>query len=171
MQPLVERRYYVYALICKDTAKDSIGYIKIGYTSNIGERLSSIKMSCPIPARYYAVVDVRGKQIAERLEKALHDIFSNRRAGGEWFRFDMSCGKSKQEFNRGCQMVFREVLGPKHAWWTTISVQALDAYNAERRKAILHSKHRKRIIKDFKRKTAIYRAWKEMSVYRDLAVA
>lgn len=161
------RRYYVYAMICRQEGEQ--GYIKFGYSSRIGQRLTALKHSCPVPAKVFAIIEAgKRKPHARLLEKALLRHFAARRSTGEWYRFDITQAEDKREFNEGCHAVFRAILGPQHEWWTTISVKALDMHARQQqsmqwerlrlRRAALKAKQ--------KRETQQRSAWKELDAYR-----
>ncbi len=156
-------RYCVYALLCQDG--DGPGYIKFGMSGNIGSRLSSLRMACPIPVRYIATYAVgHSREKARSVEKALHIAFGARQIKnrGEWFRFDFSDPEDKKFFNDTCRLVFRSHFGENHDWWSKVSVDALDKAERLRRAQLVHSKAGRKIISFGKHRTRQRRAWKEL---------
>jgi hypothetical protein len=155
--------YYIYALLCKD--EDGPGYIKLGMSGNVTQRLTSLRTACPIPAQYIATVKVGyDREKCLKVESYLHREFAERKVKmrGEWFRFNFSEPEDKTEFNRGCKRVFRHFFGVAHPWWDIISVEALDKHNEERRREFLHSKHRRKIEAKSRYKAQQRAAWKEL---------
>ena len=155
--------YYVYALLCQDN--DGPGYVKLGMSGNVTQRLTSLRSSCPIPAKYIATVKIgHNREKCLKVEGYLHREFAERKIKmrGEWFRFNFSDPDDKKEFNRGCKRVLRHFFGVAHPWWDIISVGALDEYNEQRRNEFLHSKHRKKIEAKARYKTQQRAAWREL---------
>lgn len=118
-------RHYVYAMLCRDG--DGPLYIKIGKSDNIGQRLSSLRSSCPIPAKWFAVVECVNHIRQRELEVGIHRKFKHRKTKGEWFKFDSDSDADKREFNDVCAQCFYDV-GMGKANWTKISVAVLDAH-------------------------------------------
>lgn len=155
-------RSYVYALLCQDG--DGPGYVKFGRSDRIGQRLSALRTSCPIPARYFAIMDVGCLPVAKRVEKALHIQFKDRRIKGEWFRFDFKNLDDKKEFNYGCGLVFAAHIKPPFEW-TKISVKELDEYNKARQAMFLQSKNSNKAIAREKYRAKQRAAHKELAAY------
>lgn len=160
-----QRRYYVYAMLCQDG--DGPGYVKFGRTGRIGDRLCQLRTNCPIPARFFAIMQVLDYEISVRTEKRLHDQFADRRTTGEWYRFDFCSVDDKRAFNDGCREAFKHTMQDVKGW-TKISVAQLDAYHAERRKRFLQSKKRykARVAAEIKAERARRMAWRELAEYR-----
>jgi len=156
--------YFVYAMLCRDG--NGPGYVKFGLSGNIGGRLSALRTTCPIPARYFAISEIGGnKKQARRVEKALHERFKDRKSSGEWFRFDFDRETDKREFNDGSLHAFQSILGGKFNWWTKISVAALDAEAERAKAAFMNNACRQRLIQNEKRKRMGRAAQKELSQY------
>lgn len=131
-----KHRYHVYAMLCQDG--DGPGYVKFGHSSRIGKRLATLRVACPIPARYFAVVDIGwSKTLTLATERGLHQQFRCRKITGEWFRFDFSAPEDKRAFNEGSKAVFSSIHTLGNSWWSKISVAALDKYQQEKRDAYL----------------------------------
>jgi len=125
-QPNLGYRYYVYALLCKDSG--GAGYVKFGFTRRIDLRLSQIKTACPIPIRTIALLEVQCEDRQKRIEKALHNQFAERRLSGEWFSFDFSSTEDKKAFNEGCKRVFlAHVKNHDDQYWSTVDMRVLEA--------------------------------------------
>lgn len=62
-----------------------IGCIKIGYSSNVPERLKAIQACSPIAVRLLAIVSGGGPR-----ETAYHAQFDHLRSHGEWFHRDQA---------------------------------------------------------------------------------
>lgn len=123
---LPEQKHHVYALLCQD--EGGPGYVKFGMSRDVESRLSSLRTSCPVKAKYLAVIDVGKKERAMLVERALHEKFADRRKTGEWFGFDFSSPKDKADFNTGCREVFAwHLIDRPERWWTKISIAAFDA--------------------------------------------
>lgn len=154
------QHHFVYALFCKDD--NGPGYVKFGRTKNVGQRLTTLRTTCPIPARMYAIVEIGPSlKLARRVEKALLDRFSDRRISSkrEWVRFDFGCEQSKRDFNSGCREVFLSTLGPNHEWWQKVSIKALDEAEKARRLRFLKSREGKKI----RRRQKSQQRFKELS--------
>ena len=155
-------KYYIYALQCQDV--DGPGYIKFGRTMNVTRRLSQLRVTCPIPAHYYAFVVMPSYRKCLEVEKALHRQFSERRTKGEWFRFNFSSLLDKQEFNEGCREVFNLRLD-KPQWWEKVDIKAYDKNEAKRRKEFMASRNKNKIISYEKNQAKSRAAWKELDSY------
>lgn len=161
--PISPVGHYAYAMLCQDDL-NKIGYVKFGISSNVARRLVQLRSGCPIPAKYFALLEVPSRGRARIIERALHKHFADRRVSGEWFRFAFDRGEDKRVFNDGCKLVFVDNFRGD-AWWTKISVSSLDAYNAERRNIYLNSPHRKSIAKEARDRANIRKAHKELAAY------
>lgn len=161
--------FYVYAMFCQDDPGK--GFVKIGHSKDIGNRLSQLRTGSPIQAQMFAIVLAgHSKRLALSLEKRLHKKFADRRVRGEWFRFDFDSDADKQIFNVGCREVFSGFFRPEeYEYWTKISVAALDAYAKERQKQYLKSKHRRKIKGRQKAEQDRRRAWRELGDYGSAA--
>lgn len=69
-----ERKSFIYFI-------QSGGFIKIGFSSNWGGRLRSLKTSNPNPIELLALIEGTREQ-----ERELHARFQTHRAEGEWFK-------------------------------------------------------------------------------------
>lgn len=130
-----EASYYVYAVLCQDG--EGPLYVKFGYSGDIYRRLREINQGSPIPARYFAIIEVSNRNDALDLEKGLHKVFDGRKSRGEWFRFDSKAEEDKAEFNEGCRWCFsqyRTVADQRS--WTKVSVKALDKYFENKKKLL-----------------------------------
>lgn len=133
---LPDPTHFVYAMFCRDG--DGPGYVKFGLSSAISQRLSNLRVSCPIPAQWFAVVEVPTRGAAKSLESALHSVFASRRTSGEWFRFDLHEPEQMKEFSaRSRRMV--EAYAVPHGWWTKIDAEALDKDARDARRRRLHA--------------------------------
>jgi Meiotically up-regulated gene 113 len=132
---------YVYALFCMD--KDGPLYVKFGRTRDPMQRLRGLTTGCPVPAKYFATVEVKGEVMQANLEKGLHAQFADRRTSGEWFRFDPSIETDKRDFNDGCATQFIGCTG-KILKWDKISIDALNEYTRANAKKYLSAVGRKR---------------------------
>lgn len=132
------RRYYVYALMCEDDS--GAGYMKIGRSSRIEARLSTLRTSCPLPLKRIALLEVESADKSKQVEEALHFRFRHRRQRGEWFGFNFSSEEDKQDFKLGSRTVFcLHLLKWEQQWWTSLDLKAYDAYAAERRQELMSS--------------------------------
>lgn len=160
--PHTEPSYFLYALFCEDGGGP--GYVKIGYTQRIGRRISSLRTSSPIPAKMLATVEIGASEIrAKQIESALHQRFADRKSTGEWFRFSFGDPQHRQLFNASCREVFRSHIGPDYPWWSTMSIEAMDRLDKERRRDLVRGlgpDKLKRINLDDKRRR---QAWKELA--------
>jgi DNA-binding transcriptional regulator YiaG len=59
--------------------------IKIGWSSNVNDRLTDLQFASPVELTLAACIEVTGNQLIER---QLHRKFDHLRAHGEWFRVD-----------------------------------------------------------------------------------
>ncbi len=65
--------------------KASNGLTKIGCTNNINGRLSSLRISSPLPLELYYFIETEYARAAERY---FHDLYRKYRKHGEWFLLD-----------------------------------------------------------------------------------
>lgn len=131
-------KYHVYAVLCHDKSLDT-GFVKFGYTSNLSSRLRAVAQGSPIPAKYYAFIETKPLQSSAKfVEKALLKKFSNRKTRGEWFAFDFTSKKDKEDFNIGSSECFqyckRKLVDH---WWTKVSVASYDAIQKQKQVAWL----------------------------------
>ena len=59
------------------------GPIKIGITTNVGQRLESLQTGSPVKLKVHAVA-----RAGRSLERAYHRYFDERRLSGEWFELN-----------------------------------------------------------------------------------
>lgn len=93
---------YVYLLLCRDEEKI---YIKVGNTAHPERRFGALRCGCPVTPRSFSVIPLPSKELAERLEKAIHTELDRWRVAGEWFCLQAS---DKTEFNARLQKVLSE---------------------------------------------------------------
>jgi hypothetical protein len=154
--------HFVYCILCQDSG--GRGYIKIGLSSRIGPRMNALQASSPLPIKFIGVLEVRSRDKAREVERALHREFASRKVRGEWFEFDFASELDKRAFNDGCRRVMTIEIGPD-VYWTKVSYKSVVQYGNERRREFLRSKHRKKLERQ---RDFIYRrdrAWRELGEY------
>jgi len=152
-------------MLCQDGQND-LGYVKFGKSCHVGSRLTSLRTNCPIPARYFAVIELRSEDRQNLAEKDLHEIFAPRKVSGEWFRFDFSSATDKEDFHAGCKAVFgRYASGMDQKNWSFVNVKALNDDAKEVRARILRSGAIVGFNKENERKRRQVNAWKELGSY------
>lgn len=57
--------------------------VKIGFSTNVGNRLKAIKTACPLPAEIVKIIPG-----SEQTERYFHAHFAANRLNGEWFALD-----------------------------------------------------------------------------------
>lgn len=67
-------------------SNDANDLCKIGYASNLRKRMKVIQAHCPIPVFLTHFIYVVGPLVAKRVEAEVHDLLSEERQHGEWFR-------------------------------------------------------------------------------------
>jgi len=67
------------------------GPVKIGISSDVGSRLTTIQTSCPFKVSLFHEETVASRQDALRHEREIHEVYAERRLHGEWF--DMDAGR------------------------------------------------------------------------------
>lgn len=156
----MSKKFYVYALLCQDTPSDP-GYVKFGKSCNIGSRLAALRCGCPIPARYFAIIEIRDERRQALVEKDLHEIFAKRLVSGEWFRFDFASNDDKQDFHAGCRVVIeRYASGLDQKKWSFINVKSLDEYSRG-----VNVSGRKNLGREKERRRRTISAWRELGAY------
>lgn len=128
--------YYVYAVLCRDGTGPL--YVKFGHTIRLHERLRAVAQGSPIPAKWFAFIQVPGLFRQRALERDLHKHFSDRKVKGEWFRFDADCPEDRRAFNDGCAIQIAVRVGPGR-FWEKVSVAKLDEWAKERQMAYLRA--------------------------------
>lgn len=162
---VLKLKYYVYAIMCQDRKGDPL-YVKIGRTSDITERLHSLRTGCPIPFRIYAFLDIgHRREKALDVELALHREFAGRKTAGEWFRFDSKSPEDKRAFNDRSKRVLERLLGSRHPWWQKFSASAFDEY-LKSKAASVDAEPYKQTINYDRRRRRRQQAWKELDAYR-----
>lgn len=73
---------YVYFVKACDKSKQ----IKIGRTSDIGKRLSSLQTGSPVKLKIIGIIECRSDAHSKEIETELHKMFAPYRTHGEWFR-------------------------------------------------------------------------------------
>lgn len=124
---------YVYGMLAK--AHDNCVYIKFGHTKDIDRRVKGVQTGCPL--EIVKVFHVEAGNSAELIERYLHSFFGHRLAFGEWFSFDLSDQKQKDEFGRGCFQAFTIHLGSDWEWIETAVNPALRKWRDGRRKRLM----------------------------------
>lgn len=76
LEPRQSKSGYVYLL------QSSIGYYKIGYTSNPTTRAATFAVKLPFDVEFMHFIKTNHMR---RAEKQLHDKYAERRVNGEWF--------------------------------------------------------------------------------------
>ena len=62
------------------------GYVKIGITTNIENRLKALQSGCPYKLRLHSAVVLCTEHLAGVVERHLHHKFRKSRVNGEWFK-------------------------------------------------------------------------------------
>jgi len=65
--------------------RDGFSFFKVGITSNIPKRLSSVQCGCPLKITTLWAITLWGNGSAQNLESLLHEKLSAYRTHGEWF--------------------------------------------------------------------------------------
>jgi hypothetical protein len=140
------RGHYVYLLLCQDSGGPI--YVKIGVSISPLERFAQIKANCAVTPKRFAVVELRSRKEAYRLESELLDAYKDWRAVGEWLILN---AEDKAVFNAIWKLVFERFA--QKGWplrWTQLSAQALiKASQMRQRYAILKIKRRGKAYADF----------------------
>lgn len=76
----------VYAISCKETSGDVV-HLKIGFASNIKQRLGGIDNGCPLEISKVLYFCTGSQGAAMALEKAIHEELKPYHSKLEWFRF------------------------------------------------------------------------------------
>lgn len=63
-------------------------FVKIGWTQNLGSRLTALQSGNPRELRPVFWADCELREVALTVERQLHERFSETRTHGEWFRVD-----------------------------------------------------------------------------------
>jgi hypothetical protein len=159
-------RHYCYAMLCRD--EDGPLYVKFGRTDHLGQRLSQLRSNCPIPAKWFGVVELRNHILQGMVERSLHRHFKERQTKGEWFKFDADLPEDKEAFNQGCRKCFADCNIPDH-WWSKISVPALDRYARQRQREYLNKIGSRQSVEEHNKRLARGRAKaREYKSYRGL---
>jgi hypothetical protein len=82
-------------------------YFKIGYSTHLAKRVSSVQVGCPLPINRVLWMPTFEIGPAIWLESALHERFRRRQTSGEWFMFDITSEADKRDFRDGCAEVIR----------------------------------------------------------------
>jgi len=152
---LPEPSYYVYTMLCRDG--DGPLYVKFGHSRQIVDRLSALRTGCPIPPRWYGLVECGYEHLMLKFEQELHRHFKSRRVRGEWYKFDPDADKRK--FNDGIQFVMLHVFDQLLPV-TKISAKALEQRAATLRYMFINNKSfRAKCLKH----NAEKRAWRELA--------
>lgn len=157
-----KRPYFVYSMLCQDGCGPL--YVKFGITRRLHNRLCELRQGSPIPAKYFAYIEVKNRNIQRETEKALHKEFAGRRVRGEWFKFDSKSEADRRSYNDGCARAFAVCIRDGR-YWDRVSVQALEKYAHERRAAFMKSKERRKIQARDKLLLEKKRAWRELDNY------
>lgn len=90
MKRLKSRDFYIYAV---EIAHGGETWTKIGYASNLVQRISAIQTGCPFPITrcLYLLIenDFEARGLAQLLESTLHEGFEKFTRRGEWFEVAM----------------------------------------------------------------------------------
>ena len=75
---------YIYIMCAKCDGKPSAP-LKVGITSNVAARVSTINTASPFPVYLLAAYVVPTKDHARALERGFHKVKAKKRMNGEWF--------------------------------------------------------------------------------------
>ena len=78
----MSRSAYVYAIGREE------GPVKIGITSALGGRLSTIQTGCPFKVDILHYCEMSTAEVAREIESDVHWVWKDRRLHGEWFDID-----------------------------------------------------------------------------------
>lgn len=62
--------------------------IKVGFTTNLKERLRMVRTGCPYRATFFQIWEMGGVPAAKFIEGAFHHLQREHRLSGEWFSVD-----------------------------------------------------------------------------------
>jgi predicted GIY-YIG superfamily endonuclease len=62
------------------------GPVKVGYTSNVKQRLENMQVGSPDPLSVVFTAGPMSKMMAQAVEKDLHSFFRCQHLRGEWFK-------------------------------------------------------------------------------------
>lgn len=77
---------YVYVIAAKASKGGFKSPCKVGVTSNLKSRLSSIQNGCPFNIDLYCKIAMPSRSAAEEFERAFHKINEGKCIRGEWYR-------------------------------------------------------------------------------------
>lgn len=124
---------WVYGMLAK--AEAGKVYIKFGWTDDVDKRLRLIQTGCPL--EIVRVFRVQAGGNAQLIELYLHSFFGHRLSFGEWFLFDLTDPKQKDEFSRGCFQAFTVYMDEKWEWIETEVDPALRRKRDQRRARLI----------------------------------
>jgi predicted GIY-YIG superfamily endonuclease len=95
---LKDKEWKVYFIKCGDSNKSPV---KIGYTSDLNQRMKSIQVGCPYKISLLFALPCESKNHAKLLEKFLHkQLWHRSHLCGEWFMMpNQSIPKLINKFN------------------------------------------------------------------------
>ena len=151
----------MYALLCQDT--DGVGYIKIGRSRRVWQRIDALLTGCPIPAKYVAIAKMPNKTMTGRIERRLHKAFKDRKTQGEWFRFDFSNNDDKRVFNSECRKAFNMLRNP--AKWEKINLVPILEERERKKELIQRTGYLGKLIRKGREQQKTRSAREELSAY------
>jgi|SRR6185437_13811946 len=95
---------YIYFLSCRGE-EDNVVYIKIGLSEFPLERMKALVNGCPLEPLTFGTVHVYSRDLAKKIERALHLLFKTWRTRGEWFKFAL---EDKHKFNHLRGLLFEK---------------------------------------------------------------
>lgn len=111
---------------------DGTVLVKIGISTRIYDRLLGLRTACPYTIDPALWSFTGSKAAARSIELDIHRAFVNRRTSGEWFRFDMSSAKDKEEFKAITRLAYSVHTGGKSLTWSSATAEQLRAYASAR---------------------------------------
>ena len=84
------RIHYCYMLQAGD-------YVKVGYSSDLRQRLEDIQTCCPYPVRYICLFQYATSKAAREMESFLHRKLKNFHSHGEWFHANKVINRMRRE--------------------------------------------------------------------------
>ncbi len=126
---------YVYAIFC---VEGSVGFLKVGYSTEPFKRVSSIIGGSPLTPVRIGMVKAGNVSDGLTVESRLHLKLSHRRVAQEWFKYDLSDADQKEEFERYSKRGFTKS-------WQTFPYEAMkEMLRQESAKAYAISQSQKR---------------------------
>ena len=105
--------------------RDGFTYFKVGISSNLPKRLSTVQCRCPLKITTMWAITLWGNGSAQHLESQLHEKLSPFRSHGEWFGMETNNADHKKAMKQAMDHAVQVTNQVRDGGWRKYSVSEL----------------------------------------------